>query len=364
MMDITKPMLVINEQVCKANIKRMADKCKALGLEFRPHFKTHQSHHIGRWFHEQGVKGITVSSLGMANYFADDGWKDITVAFPCNIRQIKEINQLADKINLTVLVDDEAAINELADQLTSDLNLFIEIDSGGNRSGVLADNVAKTLEMASLIANSNKLNFKGIYSHAGQTYGSNDKSQIIATSNESIEKLNVLFDEVVRNYPGASFCYGDTPSCSVRAEFGKATALSPGNFVFYDVMQTEIGSCKMEDIAIALFAPIVGVKPDRGELIVYSGAIHLSKDRSNHFGFGAVVRKSEKDIELLNGAIVSRLSQEHGIISLPDQYAGDFKIGDEIGIIPIHSCLTAECMGQYLSDDGSFIDHYKQKKHI
>ncbi|MDD4646297.1 MAG: alanine racemase, partial [Bacteroidales bacterium] len=73
----------------------MAAKASRSGVIFRPHFKTHQSLTIGRWFREAGTRYITESSLVAAGYFASDGWNDITVAIPVNLREIDQINRLA-----------------------------------------------------------------------------------------------------------------------------------------------------------------------------------------------------------------------------------------------------------------------------
>ena len=62
-MNITKPTLILDEAKCKANIAFMADKAKTNNVELRPHFKTHQSLEIGRWFKEAGISKITASSL-------------------------------------------------------------------------------------------------------------------------------------------------------------------------------------------------------------------------------------------------------------------------------------------------------------
>ncbi len=35
------------------------------------------------------------------------------------------------------------------------------------------------------------------------------------------------------------------------------------------------------------------------------------------------------------------------------------KIGDLIGIVPVHSCLTANLMKEYLSTDDEIMDHIK-----
>ena len=83
---IKRPTLLVDEAICRENIRWMAEKAARLGVNFRPHFKTHQSKQMGRWFREEGIKSITVSSVSMAKYFNEDGWDDITIAFPLNLR--------------------------------------------------------------------------------------------------------------------------------------------------------------------------------------------------------------------------------------------------------------------------------------
>ena len=73
----------------------MADRAIQYNVRLRPHFKTHQSRQIAGWFREAGINCITVSSLKMAEYFAADGWDDITVAFPVNVLEHERINRLA-----------------------------------------------------------------------------------------------------------------------------------------------------------------------------------------------------------------------------------------------------------------------------
>ena len=87
MADIRGPQLLIDKTKCIANIDRIYNKAHKNNLLFRPHFKTHQSVAIGRWFREYGVDRITVSSIKMAYYFAADGWKDILVGIAYNPRE-------------------------------------------------------------------------------------------------------------------------------------------------------------------------------------------------------------------------------------------------------------------------------------
>ena len=108
-MKITQPTLFIDKTKCKENIYRMFSKAKSNKLDFRPHFKTHQSIEIGLWFKEIGVNKITVSSFTMAEYFSSQ-WDDITVAFPINILEIETINNLAKKITLNICIENIESI--------------------------------------------------------------------------------------------------------------------------------------------------------------------------------------------------------------------------------------------------------------
>lgn len=113
----------------------MAEKARANHVRFRPHFKTHQSALIGEWFREEGVEAITVSSLGMAAYFAAHNWEDITVAFPFNLREIETLWDLGQKVHLELLVESIEVVDFLEKQYSRDLDLWIKIDAGANRTG-------------------------------------------------------------------------------------------------------------------------------------------------------------------------------------------------------------------------------------
>ena len=102
---VIEPTLLINEQIVRKNLKSMAEKAQRNGLTLRPHCKTHQSHTVARWMRDYDINSITVSSIRMAQYFAEDGWDDITIAFPVNVLEVDRINQLAEKIKLNIIVE-------------------------------------------------------------------------------------------------------------------------------------------------------------------------------------------------------------------------------------------------------------------
>lgn len=364
-MNITKPTLILDEAKCKANIAFMVEKAKTHNVVLRPHFKTHQSLEIGRWFKDVGVQKITVSSLDMADYFSEE-WNDITVAFPVNILEIDTINRLAKKITLNVLIESVASAEFLMKHLLNhSVNFLIKLNIGNGRTGLLPNNIETIDAILEATKHSDKLNFIGFLGHAGQTYKCRSKTDILKTHEQAKATIVSVKNKYKTKYPELIASYGDTPSCSVAENFEGLDELRPGNFVFYDVMQVQIGDCTYNDIAVAMACPIVSIHKDRNELVIYGGGIHFSKDRIEDQGktiFGIV---AQNDANGWNDPIpnmyVKALSQEHGVVVVPPTEINSYTIGDLIYVLPIHSCMTADLMKRYKTldekDIGMMVNH-------
>lgn len=352
-MVITKPTLLLDEYKCKKNIQNMFSRAQLHQVELRPHFKTHQSLKIGQWFKNVGVNKITVSSLEMATYFASE-WNDITVAFPVNILEIETIKSLAEKIILNVLIESVETTTFLKANLKHKVNFFIKINIGNNRTGIAPSEVNTIKNILELSESSKKLEFKGFLGHAGQTYSCRGKAEVLETHQKSKSMLVCLKDTFKTRYPDLILSYGDTPSCSLADDFTGIDEIRPGNFVFYDLMQYRIGACEIDQIAVAMTCPIVATHVERNEIVVYGGGIHFSKDRmadeNNGIIYGKVVKREENGwSDLVPETYVKNLSQEHGVISFPDSEIGNYKVGDYLILLPVHSCMTANLMKSYLT---------------
>ncbi|MBN2636659.1 MAG: alanine racemase [Prolixibacteraceae bacterium] len=360
MNEIIRPTFVIDKQICLRNIEKMAQKAADNGLRFRPHFKTHQSAEIGEWFRSFGVKAITVSSLQMANYFASNGWTDITLAFPVNILEIDEINQLAKKIKLNVLVENKEAAQALAVKIINPLGVYIKIDTGFNRTGIAATETGSVLFVLNALLESKYLDFKGFLSHAGHSYRTKSTNEIFTLHFDALLQLKSLKNRFLRDFPNAEISIGDTPSCTICENFSGVDEIRPGNFVFYDLMQQNLGVCHMEDIAVRVVCPVVAKHISRNEIVIYGGAVHLSKEPIININgkpmYGRIiVRKNGKPVLLEPLNYVHQLSQEHGILKVTHKEFDSFKVGDLVEIIPVHSCLTANLARKYLTTEGEEI---------
>ncbi|MEL7834568.1 alanine racemase [Fodinibius sp. Rm-B-1B1-1] len=363
MKNITSPTLLLDENICKINIHAMANKAKEHDLDFKPHMKTHQSATIGHWLRDADIEATTVSSVKMAQYFARHGWNDITIAFPCNIRQIDDLNELAANISLTILVNKTDVAKALDKKLQSPVSAYIEIDSGSARSGLPSDDIREIRSVIEVINTSNNITWAGLYSHPGHSYACRSKQQIEAVHHAVIRQFKQLKDELSQSYHDFEVCIGDTPCCSIGDTFGPVDAISPGNFVFYDLMQQQIGSCKFGDIAVAMACPIVDKYESHNQLIIQGGAIHFSKEfmktnDTTHFGLVAERNdNSWKPVEPYS--YVTKLSQEHGVVSCSAKLFQNYDIGDMVTVLPVHSCLTANLMSGYQTIGGEQISMMK-----
>jgi D-serine deaminase-like pyridoxal phosphate-dependent protein len=354
------PSIILNEKQAKRNIRRMADKAAVRNIRFRPHFKTHQSAHIGEWFREVGISEITVSSVAMAEYFADNGWKDILIAFPVNLREIDRIDLLANRTHLGILVDMEESIKKLGEFIKSEIDIWIKVDTGLNRAGIWWEDLKSVTKIIKILKKSPKLHLKGLLTHAGNTYDSNSRNDILDIYRESNYRMNQLREHLnKKGIENIQVSVGDTPGCWLSDDLGEVDEIRPGNFLFFDAGMLQLDVCRQSEIAVSVACPVVSIFTHRQEIVIYGGAIHLSKqpiENSNPAIFGYVVFNPDSSFWEINpDNYVRSLSQEHGVVKLCDEDINRVKIGDLLYIVPVHSCLVVDALGKYVTLEGDLI---------
>ncbi len=356
---ITCPTLLLNPRIARRNIETMAAKTRRSKVHFRPHFKTHQSRQIGEWFRAEGVDAITVSSLAMAEYFADAGWQDIFIAFTANRRELAAINHLARRVRLGLLFEEAATLDYFMQNLESPVNVWFEADNGSARTGIPIRQSDAFAQLAQHIRPPHVL--AGVMTHAGNTYHTQSTGEICRIYRQTLVDLldlkQVLFQA---GYQGAKISYGDTPAMTLVDDFSGLDEARPGNFIFYDGCQVSYGVCRTTDIAVGVACPIIAVYPQRGQLVLYGGAVHLSKDRFELNGrqvFGYLCRPTPQGWgPVIPNAVVSTLWQEHAMVDMPAALVETFHPGDLLVVLPAHSCLTVDLYDTYLTPEGEKIN--------
>ncbi|HET6604829.1 MAG TPA: alanine racemase [Xanthomonadaceae bacterium] len=354
---LSEPRLLLDEAKARRNLARMAARAHKAGVRLRPHFKTHQSQEIGRWFRDYGVEAITVSSLSMAEYFAADGWRDITLAFPYHRGMHERAQALAAKLAFGITIADFDALDGL--RFDHPVDVWLKIDVGNHRTGFEPEDLPALRKLAAELARRDDLRLRGLLAHAGHSYAARSPEQIAKVHRNSLDVVHALSEQLADVAGPLALSIGDTPGCSTQADYPGIDEIRPGNFIFYDLSQWQIGSCAIDDIAVAMACPVVSRHPRRGQLVVHGGAVHFSKDSIELDGqrvFGvAVTPEGNGWGALIPEVRLVSLSQEHGIVEAPAEFIERPCPGDALFFLPVHSCLTVDAMGSCHMPEGKSV---------
>ncbi len=336
------PTLLLDLDKLENNIASMAATCERLGVALRPHIKTHKSPRIARMQSDAGARGITVATLYEARQFAEAGFEDITWAFPVPLSRIDQAVDLSRQITLRLVVDSAEAIEALQSTSAS-VGVFLKIDCGYHRAGVDPAE-PEAFELAQRIEDSGTLRFQGILTHSGQAYCAHGRAELASIA-ELERSLMADFAERLRSQgievPTVSV--GSTPAMSAVESLEGVDEARPGNYVFYDGTQAELGSCNVADCAVTVLTSIVS--SGRSHSILDAGALALSKDpgcsdiHRPNFGCGFHHYESGTLDPRLR---VFSLSQEHGWLT------GSHAVGTRIRLLPQHSCMTVAQFDEYV----------------
>ena len=358
---LATPAFLVDRAVLTRNCTLMREKAHASGVAFRPHVKTHKTVEIGRMQHGGFPGPITVSTLAEAEFFARDGFRDITYAVPIAPEKLGRAAALAAGIErLSILLDSERtlqAVEQFASANGVVFDVFLKVDCGYHRAGVDPDS-PDSVRLALALARSEHVRLQGLLTHAGHSYHARDVEEIRRVAAEeagSLTRFRALL--TAEGLEDTSRSLGSTPTASVVERFDSCDEVRPGNYVFYDAFQATIGSCTMEDVAVSVLATVVGSYPERGTIIVDAGALALSKDAGpDHidpaFGYGIVCDTGLHPLPMR----ITALSQEHGKIATPTHVP----VGTRLRIVPNHSCLTAAMYEHYsIVDRGRVVDEWR-----
>jgi len=357
--EIPTPALLLDLDVVERNLRRMAERAGELGVDLRPHVKTHKCVELGERQRALGARGITVSTLYEARAFAGHGFDDITWAFPVSLSRLPEVQDLASRFTLRVVADSEEAVEALS-RLSVPLHVWLKVDCGYHRAGVDPE-APESVRLAERIARSPFLTFDGILSHSGHAYHGASREEIAAIGEEE-RRVMAGFAARLRMagtpVPGVSV--GSTPAMSAVQRLDGVTEARPGNYVFFDATQAALGSCGVRDCGVTVLASVVSARPESGQFVVDAGALALSKDAGpQHLSWssmGEIFSDYTKGILDQKMRLVS-LSQEHGVVHAP---GARMPVGSRMRILPNHSCLTVACFDEYqVVRGGEVMDRWK-----
>src|SRR5207245_3115508 len=182
MYDLETPALLLHLDVVERNLTVMSARARQLGVQLRPHAKTHKCVELGRRELAHGAVGLTVATLVEAETFARAGMLDLTWAFPLDPTHLPHVKRIVNETGaiLRVVVDDLATAQALSG---SGLHVWLKVDCGNHRAGV--DPASPyALEVARALGRERGLVFDGILSHSGHAYRTTNRREAARVAEE------------------------------------------------------------------------------------------------------------------------------------------------------------------------------------
>lgn len=333
--EVDTPSVMVDKDVLLTNIEKMSSFARNHGVHLRPHVKAHKTVEIAKIQREMGANGLCVAKLDEAEAMAAAGFSDILVAYELVGQQkLERLLYLTEKVSITILVDSIPAAKALSQAATSRSKVIpclIEVDSGLGRTGVPPGKPA--LELALSLLKYPGLKLKGLLTHAGHAYAARNRSELELIGRGEAEAL--LSTAALLRQAGigsAVLSVGSTPTVRISGAVTGINEIRPGNYVFNDATQVALGVARREDCALSVLTTVIS-RPTPDRIVIDAGGKTLALDRGAHGisqlpGYGLVKNHQ--------GFVIERLSEEHGIVSLPPE--SPVTVGDRLEVIPNHAC--------------------------
>lgn len=334
---VSTPAVVVNGAAMRANITGMQELAQGR-VALHPHIKTHKSIELARRQIAAGAAGVTASRAPEARHFIASGIPAVTIAYPIiDMGLVIDLMRLAARngVLLRFVVDSPegvAALVEASKRTSLKASALIEVDVGLKRCGVDPTTDDATTLAGLLVAGG--IDFIGLLSHAGQSYGVAGPDQVMEIAAAEREILLELGERLTRaGFAPNTVSVGSTPTALCNAGFNGLTELRPGNYIFLDLTAVRLGIARRENLALAVAASVISV--NERYAIIDAGSKTLSSDIGPH-GTGAGAGFGEAWLADGRGPFrVDKLSEEHGFVDRADR---DLTIGSKLLILPNHAC--------------------------
>ena len=335
--ELDTPSLLIDKTRLERNLSDMQRYADESGAALRPHTKTHKCPEIAKMQLAAGACGIAVAKTGEAEVMAEHGIRDIFIANEIvgdlKLRRIAALCKRGVAISFGV---DTPCQVERAERIfaeeTVSVPVLIEIEVGENRSGIIEE--ADFLALLDTIRACPHVLFSGIFSHDGNSYGTENRETLEALSELAQHRtLHFASLATAHGMPCKTVSYGATPTFMNHVKILPGiTELRPGTYALMDASQGHaIGT--LERCAATVLASVIS-KPTDTRTILDVGAKGLTmQSRTEGIcatpGKGTIFGREDVHIE--------KVFDEHAILN-DRAFHDSVSVGDKVRIIPVHIC--------------------------
>ena len=350
--EILSPGLVVFETILRDNIARMQAIAKD-NRRLRPHCKTHKMLEIIRLETAAGICKHKCATFAEAEMLAIGGAADVFLAYnPVgpNIARVVRYRQKYPSVRFSVAADHPgpiAALNAALAAANTDVNVFVDIDTGLGRTGLKPG--PEAIRLYEQVAKASHLANAGLHAYDGHNHQTCLEERRAAVDGcwAAVQSLKQRLEELSLAVP--AIVAGGTGTFPLYAAIDEPVLeASPGTCVFHDRDYARMFP-DMEFGAAALILTRVISRPASNRITFDLGYKACASDppAGSRLYFPGIPDAKE----ILH-------NEEHLIIETDsaDRYSpGDFEL-----VIPSHICPTSALHSQAtVIQGGSILDTWK-----
>jgi D-serine deaminase-like pyridoxal phosphate-dependent protein len=324
------PAMVVYPDRIEKNINtaiRMTDGIQRL----RPHVKTHKNPEVTKRMISAGIVKFKCATIAEAEMLAQCNAKDVLLAYqpvgPKIHRFISLIKEYAST-SFSCLIDHPTAselINREAEKAEVTIDVYIDLNVGMNRTGILPSEAALQLYQAA--AQHQHLKPLGLHAYDGHIRDKdfNIRKQHCDQKFKEVEDLAFAISEA--GFPPPRIIAGGSPTFSIHST-RQNIECSPGTFIYWDAGYADL--CPEQSfLPAALVVTRVISLPSPGKVCTDLG--HKSVAAENEIN---------RRVVFLNAPELKVISQSEEHLVLETSHNHHLQPGDVLYGIPYHICPT------------------------
>lgn len=345
---IDSPSLIVYVQRAKENIDRLIRMAGSADF-LRPHVKTNKMAEICSLMLQAGINKFKCATIAEAEMLAEVDAPDVLLAHQPVGPKAERLLQLVlnyPDTNFSCIIDNIETAGILSKLFLANhlqLPVFIDLNIGMNRSGILAD------QAFDLFKNCRSL--RGIRIIGLHAYDGHIRDTDLTLRNQRSDEAFALVTKLAADMATISseplqIVIGGSPSFPTHTK-RKGVQYSPGTFVFWDWGYKHMVPDEPFEYAALVITRIISVIDEQ---TVCTDLGHKSVAAENPL----------PRVHFLNAPDATPISQseEHLVLKFPGK--NDWKVGDVLYGVPVHICPTVALYDTaVIIKDNEVIDNWK-----
>jgi D-serine deaminase-like pyridoxal phosphate-dependent protein len=331
--ELDTPALCVDLDLLDANIDTMQTTLASNGIASRPHAKTHKTPIIAHKQLDTGSVGICAAKVSEAEVMFQNGINDIllttTNVTPTKIRRAMNLRQACPGfIQATDSSENARLLSEAAQALGIVADVVVDVDPGGNRTGITPGQPA--LALAQLVDQLPGLTLRGLLCYDG---GSQHVMGFAARRDQTLGRLvaaTETFD--LFNSSGLSteiFSGGGTGTYNIDHATRGLTDVQVGSYVFMDAQYIDIGG-ETDNEVYSDFAPSLTI------LTTVLNDQYAGRCTTDAGAKACTINQPWPRVKGETGMDYTSGSDEFGTLRYGNDASRTYKVGDKLELIVSH----------------------------